>query len=411
MKRTRREHKFDLYYENKSQLKWAVLGFSLIISVASVVFTHNLVERLRKQEYRWVEQYAEAIKLIQRTGGRNNPSDQDLLFFLTTQVVASNESVPIILSDEYGNPINYNNVRLPKDISEEEKTEILKKKMRQLASEYQPIRIQLVGPDRQEMGAQFLYYGDSFSLVLLRYYPFVQLGLIAFFGFLSYMAFSNSRTAEQNKVWIGLAKETAHQLGTPLSSLMAWIEYLKVDPDFDNDEVLTELAKDTQRLETIANRFSNIGSLPVLEEVDVMANVKRNVSYLQKRISTKVKMRVEGPSEPVIAAVNVELFDWVIENLCKNAVDAMVGAGSIDIQFGESDQKIFIDVQDTGKGMTRKEIGKIFRPGFSTKKRGWGLGLTLAKRIMVDYHQGKLEVKSSEPGKGTTFRITLNKSE
>ena len=243
----------------------------------------------------------------------------------------------------------------------------------------------------------------------LQYYPYVQLSVIAVFFALSYLAFSYSRTAEQNRVWVGLAKETAHQLGTPLSSLMAWLEFLKADPELENMEITREIGKDIKKLEMITSRFSSIGSVPVLQDENIFEAIQSSVNYLQTRISTKVKFRLHQETSAIRAEINKPLFDWVIENICKNAVDAMSGVGRIDIYVKESPEgKVMIDISDSGKGIPKNLIAQIFQPGFTTKKRGWGLGLTLAKRIIENYHQGKIFIKSSEENTGTTFRILLN---
>jgi signal transduction histidine kinase len=229
------------------------------------------------------------------------------------------------------------------------------------------------------------------------------------FGFISYLAFTYSKAAEQNRVWVGLAKETAHQLGTPLSSLMAWLEVLREDPDLKNKEIVTELEKDTRKLTVVTERFSSIGSTPVLKQENVVALINRAISYLRPRISSKVRIDVFTLSENIQVMLHPPLFEWVVENLCKNAVDAIGGSGTIAIKILRgSDKKVFIDISDSGKGIPRSKISMIFRPGFTTKKRGWGLGLTLAKRIIESYHNGKIFVKSSEENQGTTFRISLD---
>jgi signal transduction histidine kinase len=263
-----------------------------------------------------------------------------------------------------------------------------------------------------DMGFQkeYIYYGNSKLLKLLRYYPLSQLLVVLIIGFLGYIFFSYSRRAEQNRVWVGLAKETAHQLGTPLSSLTAWVEILRNEPTI-NPEIVIELSKDIQRLETITTRFSNIGSMPILKEEDLEELITSFINYLKIRISTKVHIEIKSAlTLNQVANVNKYLFEWVIENICKNAVDAMGGTGDMLIYIHEGkNNQILIDIRDTGKGIPTSNLSKVFSPGFSTKKRGWGLGLTLAKRIIENYHEGKLSIKSSELNKGTTFRIALPK--
>jgi len=255
-----------------------------------------------------------------------------------------------------------------------------------------------------------LYYKNSNLLTQLTFYPFVQLSVIALFAFIAYLAFNYSRVAEQNRVWVGLAKETAHQLGTPISSLMAWVEYLKSEGQFSNSPIIEELNKDIHKLVLITERFSSIGSVPVLTEHNVKDVVERVVNYLRPRISRKVDINLTSMYNDTIASMHPPLFEWVIENIIKNAVDAMGGEGNIKINIIEgSDWKVFIDISDNGKGITPSKLKQVFNPGFTTKKRGWGLGLALAKRIVDVYHAGKVFVKSSEVNKGTTFRIVLNR--
>ena len=247
-------------------------------------------------------------------------------------------------------------------------------------------------------------------LTQLKYYPIAQLSVIAIFGMIAFLAFNYSKAAEQNRVWVGLAKETAHQLGTPLSSLMAWVEYFKTDPDLKNKEIITELEKDIARLDMITSRFSNIGSEPVLQSTNLLEVINETVNYLRKRVSTKVTIETSCfPNDNISAEINKPLFEWVIENLCKNAVDAMGGSGQIKIHILQaSEATAVIDISDTGKGISKSRVSKIFQPGFTTKKRGWGLGLTLVKRIIENYHKGRIFVKSSDINSGTTFRISLN---
>ncbi len=256
-----------------------------------------------------------------------------------------------------------------------------------------------------------IYYTNSKLLRQLNYFPLALLATLAALGVLAYLSFSSSRRAEQNRVWVGLAKETAHQLGTPLSSLLAWVDYMRTDPEHYEAEVTDEIEKDVQRLETITARFSSIGSMPTLKDENLDEVVTQFTNYLARRISTKVKMTVEShlPST-LMVRINRLLFEWVIENICKNAVDAMAGVGELRIRLLPlPNNEVGIDITDTGKGMSKSSVGKVFSPGYSTKKRGWGLGLTLAKRIVEEYHKGRLFVKSSEVGKGTTFRIVLHR--
>jgi len=278
-----------------------------------------------------------------------------------------------------------------------------------MAEAYEPITIQLKDPTSNEtFGTQKLFYRNSFLLTQLIAYPYIQLSVIAIFGFISYLAFSYSKAAEQNRVWVGLAKETAHQLGTPLSSLMAWVEVLRDDPHM-KPGIVEEIEKDVQKLRIVTERFSSIGSTPTLRKENIVALINNVVHYLRPRVSSKIKIEVFTLSDNIAAMVHAPLFEWVIENLCKNSVDAMGSSGKIAIKILKGNEgKVFIDVTDSGKGIPRSKLETVFKAGFTTKKRGWGLGLTLAKRIIETYHNGKIYVKSSEENLGTTFRIALN---
>jgi signal transduction histidine kinase len=310
----------------------------------------------------------------------------------------------VIWKDGSGH-LNSINIAMSESLPTEEKQILLQSKLQEIIAENNK-------PIEMDMGFQkeYIYYGNSKLLKLLRYYPLSQLLVVLIIGFLGYIFFSYSRRAEQNRVWVGLAKETAHQLGTPLSSLTAWVEILRNEPTI-NPEIVIELSKDIQRLETITTRFSNIGSMPILKEEDLEELITSFINYLKIRISTKVHIEIKSALIANQAAnVNKYLFEWVIENICKNAVDAMGGTGDMLIYLHEGkNNQLCIDISDSGKGIPAANLSKVFAPGFSTKKRGWGLGLTLAKRIVENYHEGKLSIKSSELNKGTTFRISLPK--
>jgi signal transduction histidine kinase len=390
------------FYNNKATLKILVFVISIFIGFASIYYTNIIVENLKEREQNLIDLYANTIEY---TANENN---KDNLTFLHQEIIVPNNSIPVILTDGNGNVSHSRNINLPSSFSEDRKNRILQQELAIMKTEHEPIEIILRNEEGEIYDYNYVYYRNSHLLNQLKYYPYVQLSIIAVFGILAYIAFNYSKTAEQNRVWVGLAKETAHQLGTPLSSLMAWIEYFKADPDMKNQEVVTELEKDVHKLEIITSRFSNIGSIPVLKEENIYEVVSGAISYLEKRISTKVKISLETTSKNVFAKINKPLFDWVIENLCKNAVDAMSGIGTLDIKLTKANGgKIFIDITDNGKGMNKSKVKQVFRPGFTTKKRGWGLGLTLAKRIIENYHKGKIFVKSSEVDVGTTFRIVL----
>jgi signal transduction histidine kinase len=269
-------------------------------------------------------------------------------------------------------------------------------------AEHEPIELQ-IGPTL----TQYILYKDSDVLVRLRYYPYFQLAVIALFLFVSYLAFSTSRKAEQNQVWVGMAKETAHQLGTPLSSMMAWLELLKLKGE--GMQYLGDIEKDVQRLQTITDRFSKIGSAPALKKENIMTVMQHSMDYIRSRSSDKVDFKLEGPSYEIHTPLNVPLFEWVIENVLKNALDAMEGTGSIRVNVTDQQQFVYIDITDSGKGVPKSSYQTIFKPGYTTKSRGWGLGLSLSKRIVEEYHDGQIFVKNSEMGKGTTFRLVLKK--
>jgi signal transduction histidine kinase len=307
--------------------------------------------------------------------------------------------------------MHFRNIDIDSSRSDAAIRQQLAEELESMADTYEPITITLKDPNTDEVfGIQKVYYRNSFLLTQLIAYPYVQLTVIAIFGFISYLAFNYSKAAEQNRVWVGLAKETAHQLGTPLSSLMAWIEVIREDPDMRKKGVADELEKDIQKLKVVTERFSSIGSIPTLKKENVVVLINNVVNYLRPRISSRIRIEVFTLSENIQAMVHAPLFEWVIENLCKNAVDAMGSTGgtiAIKILRG-NEGKVFIDVSDTGKGIPRSKLMMVFKAGFTTKKRGWGLGLTLAKRIIETYHNGKIFVKSSEENLGTTFRIAIN---
>ncbi|MCJ8166855.1 HAMP domain-containing histidine kinase [Pontibacter sp. E15-1] len=389
-------------YAQKNRIKLIVVIVALIIGAVTITYTNILVSKLSEREQELVQLYAKGLRYM-----INAPSDDNIVF-IEEEILSSNHTVPVILTDENENILDSKNIDIPKNIANnnEKINELLQREIQKMKTEHAPIVVPWA-----EGSVNYVFYKDSALLSQLRYYPYVQLIVIACFAAMAYFAFSYSRRAEQNRVWVGLAKETAHQLGTPLSSLMAWYEYIKANPKFEKEPIVEELGKDVRRLEVITERFSNIGSVPTLRDENILQVTENAINYLQNRISRKVIFTVTSTFAPEITAkVNLSLYDWVIENICKNAVDAMEGRGSIDIQLvllGKS--SIAVDIADTGKGIPKSKINNVFLPGYTTKKRGWGLGLALAKRIIDNYHEGRLYVKSSEVGKGTTFRIVLNR--
>ncbi len=391
-------------YGNTPKFKWVILGISALISAGSLYYTDYLVTKLKEREIKIIEIYAKTLEYT------INEDLGDKMLFFTQEVIIPNNEIPLIYVNSRDEIEDYRNLDIDDSWTQTEKNKMLAEELAIMKDAYEPILI----IDRDENTGDmvdhwFVYYRNSRLLTQLTYYPIVQLSIIIIFGFIAYLIFNYSRTAEQNRVWVGLAKETAHQLGTPISSLMAWVEYFREDPGIKNKGIIEELDKDIKKLQLITERFSNIGSVPVLNEELVEDIINNVVGYLRPRISTKVSMDVITISKGIKAKINAPLFEWVIENMCKNAVDAMGGVGEIRIKIMHgSDNRVFVDISDTGKGMPKSKISQVFNPGFTTKKRGWGLGLTLAKRIIEVYHNGKVFVKSSEENIGTTFRVILN---
>ncbi|XOV93060.1 MAG: PAS domain-containing sensor histidine kinase [Bacteroidota bacterium] len=390
-------------YPERPNFKWIVLILSFIIGVGSIVYTNDLVKKIRERERKQVDLYARTLEYIA------NDQDETNVDFMLEEIIKANTTIPVILTDQHGNPEDYKNLPKADDYdSPKDRRAYLLKEIEEMKDLREPIVLTLLDVEDQIYGYKFIYYKNSSLLTELKYYPYVQLTIIAIFVFISFIVFNYSRAAEQNRVWVGLAKETAHQLGTPLSSLMAWVEYFKSTYP-DQEEVFSELNKDIERLSRITERFSSIGSVPQLKEENVYDLVQEVVKYLEKRLSTKVSITVSVfPDDDICANINHALFAWVIENLMKNSVDSMGGKGKIAIKILKVNEgRVAIDVTDTGKGIPKNRINQIFNPGFTTKKRGWGLGLTLTKRIIEHYHKGKIFIKETELGKGTTFRILL----
>jgi two-component sensor histidine kinase len=380
-----------------------ILGIALVISAGSIVYTNILVEQIKDREKRQMDLYAATLEYLA------NELDAPNLIFVHEEIIQANRTIPVILTDEFGRPEHFRNIPGLDELKDpKEREKLLEKEIEKMQKERDPIMVTLIDDVNQVYGYKNIYYRNSKLLEQLRYYPYVQLSIISIFGLIVFGIFNYSRRAEQNRVWVGLAKETAHQLGTPLSSLMAWVEYFK-ETFPEQKEIFDELQKDVDRLEMITERFSNIGSVPKLSEGNVFELVSEVMKYLQTRISKKVVFSIEAfPTEDIRSNINRPLFAWVIENIVKNAVDAMDGIGSIHIKIMKvSEGQVAVDISDSGKGITKANIKDLFKPGFTTKRRGWGLGLALAKRIVENYHGGKIFVKSSEINKGTTFRIML----
>jgi len=380
-------------YRNKSFWKVNLFLFAVLIGVSSLFYTRNLVKRLEAEERKKVEMWAEATWLISQAD-----STQNLDFLLS--IMEDNTTVPVILTDGHDNIIAFRNFNPARS----DDPGFMQNNLEKIKRKSDPIVVDLANGF-----VNHIYYKDSIILTQLIYYPFVQLALIILFILVSYIALSSSRQAEQNQVWVGMSKETAHQLGTPTSSLAGWIEILQnryPDIPFSN-----ELALDVERLVKVTERFSRIGSKPLLSPENIIDLIRRTVEYLKSRSSSKIIFDLEFDAESdVIVPVNVPLFEWVIENIAKNAIDAMEGEGQITVRVTENDNHAYIDISDTGKGIPKSTYRKIFNPGFTTKSRGWGLGLSLAKRIIAEYHNGKIFVRYSEVGKGSCIRIIMKKN-
>lgn len=390
------------FYQDNTNLKWIILGVSIVISVGSIFYTNILVDQLKDREKDQVRLFAKALEYTSNDASSN-------ILFITEEIIYKNNSIPTILVNEKEEILNFNNVEISPAWTPQRKDSELRATLEEMKQTFSAIPILLKDPTTGEVfGKQYVYYKNSFLLTQLIAYPYIQLSVIAIFGFISYLAFNYSKTAEQNRVWVGLAKETAHQLGTPLSSLMAWVEVLRDDPQIRGKGIVEELDKDVSKLQMVTERFSSIGSTPVLKDENIYQLINNVVSYLQPRVSSKIHFEVYTLSESIRGMVHAPLFEWVIENLCKNAVDAMGSTGTIAIKILRgSERKVFIDISDTGKGMPKSVIPNVFKPGYTTKRRGWGLGLALAKRIIEMYHEGRIFVKYSEENQGTTFRIVV----
>ncbi len=359
------------------------------------MYTNWLTDKLSGEERKKVELWAEATK---RLAGENPLSELDIS--LIEKIINNNTSIPLILTNENDSILIFSNIT----INPGRQKETLSRELRKMKLQNPPIEVFI-----SDNSKQFLYYHESFLLRNLRRFPIVQLLVIFLFIGVAYLAFSASRSAEQNQVWVGMSKETAHQLGTPISSLMAWIELLRLQKT--DETVIREFENDVKRLEKITERFSKIGSQPELLYSDLDKVIRESVEYLKRRSSGKVRYEIQiDQSHHWNVPLNEALFSWVLENLCKNSIDAMNGEGAISFSLSEKEDMVALDVKDTGKGLHKSQFKTIFRPGYSTKKRGWGLGLSLARRIVENYHKGKIFIKESEIGKGTTFRILLNKT-
>ncbi len=373
-------------------IKPVILILAMMIGAISLWYTNNLTKKMEKEEELKIKTWAKATAQL-----ASSDFSVDLTFLL--EIVSQNTTIPVILTDENENVTSWRNLDSAKAARN---NDYIIKTLEKMKSAHEPIVLNYFEGQKVKV-----FYLDSKILTRLKYYPFVQLIIISVFLIISYLAFSYSRRSEQNLVWVGMSKETAHQLGTPLSSLMAWIEISRED-ESSNKEILKEMEKDVNRLEIITERFSKIGSDPKLEPLDIVKELETSIDYLKNRTSKLVTFAVNNHLQtPVLININTYLFAWAIENLTKNAIDAMDGVGSITFNIEQRGHNAIIDISDTGKGIPANRFKTIFKPGFTTKKRGWGLGLSFVKRIIENYHKGHIIVKESFHNKGTTFRITL----
>ena len=374
------------------QVKILLVIAAVIIAVMSLLVSHYMVKDLQREERAKMQTWAEALQAL-------NNADESTDVALVLNVIQSNNTIPVIVMTADGKVTDCRNI----DVRGKDSADFVAHYGQQMYQAGDYIKIEY----GDSSDYQLVCYDESVMLKRLTQWPYVQLGIVMIFVVVAIIALLSSKKAEQNKVWVGLSKETAHQLGTPISSLMAWVEILR--EQYPDDPLIPEMDEDVKRLQRIADRFSKIGSLP--EPVDASMNevLEHVVEYMNRRTSKRVEMACHLPDHELVVKMNASLFEWVIENLCKNAVDAMEGSGRIDLTLLDEPGRVVIEVADNGKGIRKKDIAHVFMPGFTTKKRGWGLGLSLAKRIVEDYHKGRIFVKQSELGKGTTFRVELKK--
>lgn len=380
------------WYKNFKNIKYLLIVLAALIAVGSLYVSNALTSELKKEELNKMQVWAEAMRSL-------NSADDNTDLNLVLAVLSGNEIIPVVVLDSKGAINNSRNIEIPEG---KDSLTVLMTRVAQMRADDHIIRIDTGGEEFFEV-----CYDDSVLLQQLSYYPYVQLLVVLLFFLVCFVAILSSKRAEQNRVWVGLSKETAHQLGTPISSLMAWTEVLK--EKYPADELIPEMEHDVARLQRVAERFSKIGSKPEATAEDIIDIVERAVEYVKRRSPAQVKYEVVFPKRPLLVRMNAPLIEWVMENVCKNAVDAMNGAGNITITVSQDNDKAFVDIADTGKGIAKSCHKRVFEPGYTTKKRGWGLGLSLAKRIVEQYHKGKIFVKNSTLGKGTTFRIELRK--
>lgn len=377
----------------RQYLNWKtyLIIIAMCIVGASLYYTNQLAAKLAEEERKNIGQLVEALKVL-------NTTEDPIALQLAGMVIDQNKTIPLILTDEKGTIVS--NINL--DTNEIKRNAVY---IKQMLFKFKDLHSPIVF--EHSAGKQHVYYGESYLLTQLRYYPYIQLTIIILFLTIVLIALTSAHRSLQNQVWVGLSKETAHQLGTPLSSIEGWLELLK--DSNANQETVNEMQKDLDRLKLVADRFSKVGSAPQLEEENLVLRMQNMVDYMQKRAPSKVVISLQSQMQEVLVNISGPLFDWVIENLMRNALDAMDGKGSIYVTINDQKQYVYVDIADTGKGIPKHQLKKVFQPGFTTKKRGWGLGLSLSKRIVEKYHHGSLVVKQSEVGKGTIFRIILRR--
>lgn len=379
-------------FGNFRNVKYMLIVVAAFIAAASLFVSNALVNDLKSEEESKMKIWASAMSSL-------ISADVNTDVALEQEIITGNSTIPVIFIDDKGSIISYNNLDIP---AENDTLSVLMNRAAGMRSAGKVIPVPM-----GELGEYSACYDDSEILVQLSYYPYVQLAVVLLFFVVCFVAIVSSKRAEQNRVWVGLSKETAHQLGTPISSLMAWSTVLR--DKYPDDELIPEMERDVARLQRVAERFSKIGSMPEPTSEDLVAVVEGAVEYVKRRSPAKVKYRLELPRRPLLVRMNAPLIEWVIENLCKNAIDAMDGKGCITITVSQNSDKAFIEVADTGKGISKSNRKRVFEPGYTTKKRGWGLGLSLAKRIMEEYHKGRIFVKKTQSGSGATFRLELKK--
>ena len=392
------------FYSHNLKTKWIISALVILSIIFSIGYVNIIINDIKEREKNTIELYASSIEYL---ANYENDINTD---FLIQKIVIRNKSIPVIITDKSDKIIDSKNIKLKNGYNLIEKEEFLNKELSLMKGDNEPIKIYLKNENDEIIDYQCIYYKNSELLNILSFFPYIQISVIIILSIIFYLIFSYSNKAEKNKIWVGLAKETAHQLGTPLSSLIGWLEYIKSKKIFKlKPEIISEIEKDIKRFTIITERFSNIGSKPKLEYIDLLKLIYKSIDYLKKRSSSKIIYTVESSVKSAKIKINKELLGWAIENICKNSIDAVGEKGSINIKVDSKKNQLLIDITDNGKGIEKNQFINIFNPGISTKKRGWGLGLSLTKRIIEEYHNGKIFVLKSLKGIETTLRIILPK--